>query len=133
MVVKALVRARDMATLLSIRTPKPSDAAASGFGASGLSVTHAFAARPAVVDIDLDAPAGRQLWVTGGNGSGKTTLLLALAGVVGEVVEARVAGSVTRPARTGCCSPTTTVLDRRRRAVLRRPGRRPGPSSIASG
>ena len=100
-VVKALIRARDMATLLSIRTPKPSDAAASGFGASGLSVTHAFAARPAVEEVELDAPAGRQLWVTGGNGSGKSTLLLALAGVVGEVVEARMTGSVTRPARTG--------------------------------
>ena len=44
--------------------------------------------------VSLDSQPGKELWVTGPNASGKSTLLLVLAGVIPEVIEGSVAGTV---------------------------------------
>ena len=57
--------------------------------------------------ISLSVGAGEELWVTGPNAAGKSTLLAVLAGIVPEVVDGKLVGTVeltTADGESGLCS-----------------------------
>lgn len=60
----------------------------------GLSVAYPHSRSWALRSVDVTFPAGSETWVTGPNSSGKSTLLSAIAGVLQNVIDARVEGSV---------------------------------------
>ena len=109
--------------------PQPVPAGPLGLQVRGLQVTHPGAARPALVDVDLDLPAGTRVAVVGPSGAGKSTLVDVLLRfrepgsgrvLLGGTDVRRLAQADVRAAVSGCLQPpylfATTLLDNLRLA-----------------
>jgi energy-coupling factor transporter ATP-binding protein EcfA2 len=75
----------------------------------GLGVTFPGATAPVLRDVDLDVAPGEQVLVLAGSGAGKSTLLRVLAGIVPQVVDARVTGSATVHGLDATTTPTADL------------------------
>ncbi len=63
-------------------------------GIKGLTYTYPATVTPALVDLNLDVPAGQFCAVVGANGAGKSTLCYAIAGFVPHFYNGELVGSV---------------------------------------
>jgi energy-coupling factor transport system ATP-binding protein len=80
---------------------------------SDLTVTYAGEARPALSGVDLEIRAGEYVGIIGLNGAGKTTLGLCLNGVVPQMLDAEIEGSLV----VGGLDPRTSPVRESARTV----------------
>jgi energy-coupling factor transporter ATP-binding protein EcfA2 len=71
--------------------------------------TYPAAARPALVDINLDIPAGQFVGVVGANGAGKSTLCYALSGFIPDFYKGDAQGSLDVAGRDLCETPVAEL------------------------
>lgn len=101
-VVKSLIRAFGMATLMHVRgygmTSLELNPDVNEKGCSilvrNLSFTYEGSNAPALQEVSFEIGASTESWLIGSNATGKTTLLFALAGVVPTVIEGNLSGEV---------------------------------------
>lgn len=102
-VVKSLIRAFGMATLMHVRGYGMSSLEQKGdvrerccsLSVRNLSFTYAGSNEHALQGVSLDILPSAETWIIGPNAAGKTTLLFALAGVIPTVIDGDLSGEVT--------------------------------------
>jgi energy-coupling factor transport system ATP-binding protein len=75
-----------------------------------LSFAYLGAEERALSDVEFEAQPGSEVWITGPNASGKSTLLGVLAGVIPEVIEGELVGTVEVACEDGTVAARSMVM-----------------------